>query len=336
MASQGRGYHDSPHDEEEGGGPVKSFLEHLEDLRWTLIKSIIAVLLSMLVCMVASNYIIAILKWPLSHSIFPKAPPPSKLFVHLGSNQLGVLTLPMLSLTNLSSNATASVSLVPIQIGTNIVLSMQLDPEPMIPRDEPVLKAMGPVGPVMVALKLALYGGLILAAPFVIYFVGSFVLPALHVHEKKILYQASGFGIGLFIAGVLFAYFIVTGVALLASVDIATWMGFVADEWRAEEYISFVTIFLLGMGVCFEIPVVILVLVKIGLLDYKKLSAFRSYAIVINLIIGAVVTPSGDPFTMLLFAAPLQFLYELSVVIAWIWFRQDQKKALAKSKTLDV
>ncbi len=329
----------SPHsfdEEEEGGGPVKSFLEHLEDLRWTLIKSIITVLLAMLVCAIASNYIIAILKWPLSHSLFGKKAPAPKVFIHLGSNHIGVVSAAMLGVTNLSTNAVASASIVPIRIGTNIILGLQLDSEPMIPRDEPVLKAMGPVGPVMVALRLALYGGLILAAPFVIFFVGQFVLPALHVHEKKILYQASAFGIGLFISGVLFAYFIVTGVALLASVDIATWMGFVADEWRAEEYIGFVTIFLLGMGICFEIPVVILLLVKIGLLDYRKLSSFRSFAIVINLVIGAVITPSGDPFTMLLFAAPLQFLYELSVVIAWFWYSQDQKKAMALQNTLDI
>ena len=329
----------SPHsfdEEEEGGGPVKSFLEHLEDLRWTLIKSIITVLLAMLVCAIASNYIIAILKWPLSHSLFGKKAPAPKVFIHLGSNHIGVVSAAMLGVTNLSTNAVASASIVPIHIGTNIILGLRLDPEPMIPRDEPVLKAMGPVGPVMVALRLALYGGLILAAPFVIFFVGQFVLPALHVHEKKILYQASAFGIGLFISGVLFAYFIVTGVALLASVDIATWMGFVADEWRAEEYIGFVTIFLLGMGICFEIPVVILLLVKIGLLDYRKLSSFRSFAIVINLVIGAVITPSGDPFTMLLFAAPLQFLYELSVVIAWFWYSQDQKKAMALQNTLDI
>ena len=169
-----------------------------------------------------------------------------------------------------------------------------------------------------------------------LFFVGQFVLPALHVHEKKILYQAVAFGVGLFVSGVAFAYLVVTGVALVGSVEVATWMGFTAEQWRAEDYISFVTIFLLGMGACFEIPVVILVLVKIGLLDYRKLSKFRSYAIVLNLIIGAVVTPSGDPFTMVLFAAPLQLLYELSVLIAWIWHRRDARKAAAAQKTIDI
>lgn len=331
--------HLHPDSEEEGGGPVKSFLEHLEDLRWTLIKSIVTVLIAMLVCMIASDRIVGILRWPLDHplSILTKTPPNLNVFVHLGTNHLGIIPASVFGITNLTAtNRAMSVRLAPLQIGSNTVLAIEFDDPPNIPRNVPSLVTLGPVDPVMVALKIALYGGLILAGPFVIFFIGQFVLPALHVHEKKILYQAVGFGVGLFVTGVAFAYLVVTGVALMASVEFATWMGFTADQWRAQDYIGFVTIFLLGMGVCFEIPVVILVLVKIGLLDYKKLSKFRSYAIVLNLIIGAVVTPSGDPFTMVLFAAPLHLLYELSVLIAWVWYRRDAKKAAGLSKTIDV
>ena len=319
------------HAEEEGGGPVKSFLEHLEDLRWTLIKSLVTILISMLICMIGSNYLIKILEWPLKHPLqfIAKTPNTEVIPLHLGTNQVGVLPASMLGITNnAGSNRLGSLNMVPTLIGSNWFLVLQPDVVPFVASTSPTLKVFGPMAPVMVALKLALFGGLILAAPLVILFVGQFVLPALHVHEKKILYQAVGFGAGLFILGVLFAYFVVTGVALMASVDIAVWMGFAADVWRAEDYISFVTKFLLGMGICFEIPVVILVLVKIGLLDYQKLSKFRSYAFVINLVIGAVVTPSGDPFTMLLFAAPLHLLYEISVVIAWFWARSDARKEL--------
>ncbi|MBI1841072.1 MAG: twin-arginine translocase subunit TatC [Verrucomicrobia bacterium] len=296
-----------PDSEEAGGGPVKSFLEHLEDLRWTLIKSIVTVLVAMLVCMIASDRIVTILRWPLDHplSILSKLPPNQDVYLHLGTNHLGVIPASVLGVTNITTKSPPrSARLEPRQMGSNVVLTIIFDDAPVLPKSTPSLMTFGPVDAVMIALKIALYGGLILAMPFLIYFIGQFVLPALHVHEKKILYQAVGFGVGLFIAGVAFAYLVVTGVALMASVEFATWLGFTADQWRAQDYISFVTIFLLGMGACFEIPVVILVLVKIGLLDYKKLSKFRSYAIVINLIIGAVVTPSGDPFTMVLFAAP--------------------------------
>ena len=324
--------------EEEGGGPVKSFLEHLEDLRWTLIKSIVAVLLSMLVCMVGSKYIVAILTWPMTHSILAKEVDKQNVNIHLGTNFVGVLRAPTLGFATNATNVPRSFSLAPVLVGTNLILALQPDTDPFEVSNSPVLGGLGPLSPVTVALKLALYGGLILAAPFVIFFIGQFVLPALHVHEKSMLYQAAGFGIGLFISGVLFAYFVITGVAIGASIDLAAWLGFSSDIWRAEEYISFVSMFMLGMGVCFEIPVVILLLVKIGLLDHRKLSAFRSYAIVVNLIIGAVVTPSTDPFSMLLFAAPLHLLYELSVLIAWFWDRRDRRRAAsaAKDDAIDV
>ena len=312
--------------EDEGGGPVKSFLEHLEDLRWTLIKCLTVVVVSMLLCMVAGNHIIALLKWPLSHSPMARKSDSGQVLLHMGTNYWGRMPASMLGITNLATNSTPSATLQPALLGTNFILTIRIDEKPFEHSEVPQLKALGPMTPIMVGLKIALYGGLMLAAPFLMWFIGQFVLPALHIHEKKILFQSVGFGVLLFVLGVLFAYFVITGVALWASVDFANWMGFASDEWRADEYVEFVTLFLLGMGVCFEIPVVILVLVKIGLLDYRKLSAFRSYAIVINLIIGAVVTPSGDPFTMLLFAAPLHLLYEISVIIAWFWDRNDRKK----------
>jgi len=84
------------------------------------------------------------------------------------------------------------------------------------------------------------------------------------------------------------------------------------------------------MGLAFELPVVILTIVKIGLLDHVKLRKFRSYWIVLSLIISAFITPSGDPFTMVLFAMPLWVLYEISVVVAWYWHRRDTKREEAE------
>ncbi|MGB9603993.1 MAG: twin-arginine translocase subunit TatC, partial [Limisphaerales bacterium] len=98
-----------------------------------------------------------------------------------------------------------------------------------------------------------------------------------------------------------------------------------------DAYLSFVVKFMLGMGLAFQLPVVILLLVKIGILDYEKLKNFRSYAFVANLTISAVVTPSGDPFTMLIMALPLHLLYEISTLVAWYWHRKELKKAQQES-----
>jgi sec-independent protein translocase protein TatC len=196
--------------------------------------------------------------------------------------------------------------------------------------DMVVLKNYGPISAFMVALKLALYGGLVLASPFVIFFTGQFVLPALKVKEKAFLYRVAGFGSVLFVVGIAFCYFLIVQVALMASVQFSQWMGFGADEWRAEDYVSFVSKFMLGMGLSFQLPLVILTLVKIGLVDHLTLASYRAYFIVGNLIVSAVVTPSGDPLTMVLMALPLQVLYEGSLLIARRWARKEKEREAAE------
>jgi sec-independent protein translocase protein TatC len=105
-------------------------------------------------------------------------------------------------------------------------------------------------------------------------------------------------------------------------------MGVQMPEWRAETYFSFVTKFMLGMGLGFEMPVVLLALVKIGILDYRKLASFRRYMIVVNLVLGALLT-TPEVLTQVLMFVPLQILYEASVWIAWYWERKEKKKAAA-------
>lgn len=324
-------------EEEEGGGPVKTFLEHLEDLRWMLIKSVSAILVAMLICLVGINYLVAILSWPLNHApqLLGKTVKPMVIPVLLGTNVLARLPPEALGLPASETNH-FSLRLLPKPEGTNLVLAGILEPAPQSQQGRPtppVLKNYTPLGGIMVGLKLAIYGGIILASPFVLYFVGQFVLPALKIREKSILYRAVAFGSVLFFIGVAFCYFIVAGVALVATVQLSQWMGFGADEWRAEDYITFMCRFMLGMGLAFELPVVILTLVKIELLDYERLVKFRHYAIVGNLVLAAFATPSGDPFTMFLMAIPLQFLYEVSVIVAWYWQRKARKQAAMDGKT---
>ncbi len=314
--------------QEEEGGPVKTFLEHLEDLRWMLIKCVVTILIAMLVCLIGTKYLIAILEWPLTHApeFLLKAAKPQQVPILLGTNVLAWLSPESVGL---GTNETSKVALrlVPTFQGTNLSLALQVSSNAPAGKTSrsPGLIGLGPLTPIMVAFKLAIYGGLILASPFILYFVGQFVLPALKVHEKSILLRAVAFGTVLFFIGVAFCYFLVAGVALMATVQFSEWIGLGSEQWRAEEYITFMCRFMLGMGLAFELPVVILTLVKIGLINYGQLVRFRSYAIVGNLVLAAFATPSGDPFTMLLMAIPLQFLYELSVLVAWYWLRKERE-----------
>ncbi len=142
--------------------------------------------------------------------------------------------------------------------------------------------------------------------------------------RRHYVYRGLGFGIGLFLLGIALCYFVMIPIALGASQTYSQWLGFSPVQWKTGEYISFVRKLMLGMGLVFEIPVVILTLVKLGVVNYTSLSKARKYVIVINLILGAVLT-TPEVTTQLIMFLPLQILYELSVWTAWYWERQDKK-----------
>jgi sec-independent protein translocase protein TatC len=318
--------------EEEEGGPVKSFLEHLEDLRWVLIKIVVGVAVTMLLCLLGANYVLAVLKWPLDRADKFRKHPPHEVVFAVGTNVIATVQpeTNVLGQLPLGTNTFSAFELTPILSGSNYVLALRPVTNAAalesISRKPTKLSTFGPVGGFWVAFQVAMYGGIVIAAPYLIYVIGAFVLPALKIKERKYVLRGFGIGTGLFLTGVAFCYFVLMPLALRASYQYSEWLGFSADQWRAEDYISFVCKFMLGMGLGFELPVVILTLVKIGILDYPKLKAMRPYMIVINLILGAVLT-TPEVITQVLMFIPLQALYELTIWIAWYWDQEDRAKA---------
>jgi sec-independent protein translocase protein TatC len=326
------GDHEAEHSDEAEGGPVKSFLEHLEDFRWVLLKSIVALFLAMLVCLIAANHVVSLIKWPLTHAPIRHAGTNQTLVVSFGTNRIGSfqLTLEQAKSLNLGTNRFVAVTVEPLVIGTNQVLGWRVtDNSAAVAGAQKMsieLINLSPAGGFVVAFQVGIYGGAVLASPFIFYFIVSFVFPALKIHERKYVHRGLVIGVGLFLVGVAFCYFILMPVALAAAQMYSNWLGLGATQWRAEDYISFVCKFLLGMGLGFELPVVILTLVKIGVLDYAMLSKARRYMIIINLILGAVLT-TPEPITQLVMFLPLQGLYELTVWIAWYWDQPDRARA---------
>lgn len=330
------------HEDEEGGGPVKSFLEHLEDLRWTLLKCALALALGMIVALSASPYIVWFLKWPLVLAQRVRTSPDARVALIVGTNILAKLPASQFPVSGVATNRDAVLRMVPISgssLGipgaSNLVLSAWvLDPNPPEAATYGMnvdLKTMGPIESFSVAIKIGLYGGVAISAPFVLFFLAQFIVPALHVHERRFVYKAAGFGTLLFFIGVAFCYLILLVVSLSATVSFSNWLGFTADQWRAEEYVSFVCWFLVGMGLAFELPLVLLTLVKVGILDAKKLNQLRMYWVVAGLTLAGFITPDGNPMTMLLMFVPLHALYEISVVIAWFWERKESRQASLES-----
>src|SRR5271154_1666392 len=320
----------------DGGGPVKSFLEHLEDFRWVLVKSSAALGLAMLICLIGANYVMAVIKWPLTHA--PASFPGTNqvVTVSFGANRLGHFQLSdeEEKSLNLGTNRFIAVTVEPLTLGTNQILGWYVDSSPVTADEAKQMQIelvnLSPAGGFFVAIQVAFYGGLVLAAPFIFYFIISFIFPALKMREQKYVFRALFIGGGLFLVGVSFCYFALMPVALAASQKYSNWLGLGASQWRAEDYISFVCRFMLGMGLGFEMPVVILTLVKIGVLSYSTLSKARRYMIVINLILGAVLT-TPEVLTQILMAVPLYMLYEITVWIAWYWEWRDKRRVALES-----
>jgi sec-independent protein translocase protein TatC len=327
-------------DQEEEGGPIKSFLEHLEDLRWVLIKSLVALGVAFIVCLIAGDQVVKVLTWPLSRARISYPRDRQVVTFLWRTNRLGVYQEP-LSGTNalhLTTNqyVTFHLQFIPregAENGTNTnlyVVGARMDSDSTEAQRLSIpIVSLGPAAAFIVAVQVALYAGILIASPFILYFVASFVFPALKFKERKYVYRGLFFGIGLFAAGVGFCYFVLMPFALRASVNYTQWLGFSVQQWRAEDFISFVSKFMLGMGLGFEMPVVLLVLVRIGILNYSILSKARRYVLVINFILGAVLT-TPEVLTQILMALPLQILYEITVWITWYWERRDKKRLAAE------
>ena len=216
------------------------------------------------------------------------------------------------------------------QMVTQLIALLDSDPDVNASAGSNIrmMSALKPTETFMLSMKLAFFAGIVLAFPLLLMFVLQFVLPGLHEKERKILWPAMMVGFGLFLGGVLFAYFFVLPRALLFFYEWGGDLG-VSNDWRIGEYITFATQFTLLFGLAFELPVVVMVFVKLGLLTYDTMAKTRSYAIVAIFIAAAVITPTPDIMTLLLMALPMLFLYEICIWLAWL----DRKKAREQEAT---
>jgi sec-independent protein translocase protein TatC len=176
------------------------------------------------------------------------------------------------------------------------------------------LQVLGPTESVVIYFRVALLAGAVAASPYITFQLFMFVAPGLHRHEKRMIYLALPATTGFFLAGVLFAWFILTPAALKFLRDFEG--DIFRAEWTAELYIRFLTSLLFWIGVSFEMPVAIFVLARLGIVSHRVLLRNWRLAVVLTSIAAAVITPTVDPFNMLLVMGPLLVLYAISIGLA--------------------
>ncbi len=251
-----------------------SFLQHLESLRWHLVRSALVVLLLAVIFFSYKEFIFGTVIFGPMHADF----------------------LTYRALCRFSHFAGLGDSLCMQSISfelINIDLSGQFTTH----------------------IWVSIIGGLITAAPYVLWELWIFVRPALHEKERKYTGGVVFFSSMLFISGVLFSYYIVVPLTInfLGSYQVTP---IVKNTITISSYISTVTVLTFIMGIVFELPIIVYFLTKIGLLGHDFMRKNRRYAFVIILVVAAVITPSSDIPTLLIVFAPLYILYEASIFVS--------------------
>ena len=184
----------------------------------------------------------------------------------------------------------------------------------LVPAGVDHLIALSPTENFTTYMRVALFTGIALSMPVILYEIYAYIDPALHPNERRFALTAGPFVLLLFVVGMLFCYYGLLPSSLKFLVNFGS--PVIENQLRASEYLSFVTTFILGMGVVFEVPVLIFALVRVHVLNRAWLAKQRRYVVVIVLIIGAIITPTPDPFNQLLVSVPMYLLFELGLFLA--------------------
>ncbi len=194
-----------------------------------------------------------------------------------------------------------------------------------LPENQRALHYTSYIEPFMVYLKVALYGGIFVAAPWVLWQLWLFVAPGLYKKEKRIVIPFIFFGTLLFYTGAAFCYLLVMPAAFPALAAIANDSS-LSPVLTMSEQLSLVLAMLLGFGIVFEVPVIMAFLSMIGLVNAPMLAKYRRIAIIVNVTAAALITPTGDPFNLALMAVPMIVFYEIGILLA---------RVLAKKPAVD-
>ncbi len=241
----------------EQGEDLKPFLEHLEDLRVTLIRSMIAIGAGMIVAFPATPWLLGILKRPLKGAV---------------------------------------------------------------ENPDTFLQSIDVAGAFVASMRIAFWGGLILSTPALVVIVGSFLLPALTEKERGVVRKAGWIGVGLFGFGVILGYLYTMPFALSAMLSMNNWLG-VTPIWTLDSYVAFTTRLLIAFGLAFELPLVILVLGRFGVVSGAFLAGHRKHAVIACMILATILTPP-DVVSQIIMTIPMVILYEICIWIVRSWERK--------------
>lgn len=260
-----------------------TFLDHLEELRWHVIRAVLSIIVLMIVafCFIEPIF---------DNVVFAPA-------------QLDFIFFKwMCNLGDLTGADSLCVTELPFKV-----------------------QSRNMTGQFMMSITASFVIGLVVAFPYVIWELWSFVRPGLETKERKFSKGAVFAISSLFLVGVAFGYFVLSPMTIwfLSTYQVSK---FIVNEFDITSYVSTVASLVLGCGLLFQFPVVIYFLTKIGMVTPNLMRAYRRHAVVAIIVLGAIVTPSADPFSLTIISLPLYFLYEISIFTSVVVLRKKRKR----------
>jgi sec-independent protein translocase protein TatC len=335
--------------EEEALGGQMSFLEHLDELRRRLIRSILFVFIATSVCWFFSDRIYNFLAVPVERAL-AEAQRRQVPIAGLTGNETVV------AMSSLKENETGryvfseetklGTSLIPagasvmarvvkdaqgrlglftdealyagntvIPKGVRLPIDLAASPQASTGINDKLIVTTA-LEPFALYIKVSLYAAVSISIPFLLWQIWAFVSPGLYPHERSYVTPFIALSSISFVVGAAFAYYVIFPPA-------AKYLLGLGQDFRlllkADDYFDFIIIVMLGMGVVFQMPAITYVLARIGLVTARLMIRVWRTALVVILIVAAVISPTNDVPNMLLFAAPMLVLYVISIFVAWIF-----------------
>ncbi len=266
-------YHDDDEPQWASDPKQMGFLDHLEELRWTLLKPLILFFAGFITAMVRIVDVKDFLVGPL-YAVYESRPEAEKDLVLGGLVSYDV---------------------------TGVFIAM---------------------------LMMGLISGLIVASPVFIYYIGKFLAPALTKRERRILVPGSFAVLFLFLAGAAFGYYFLLPRTIEAVLWVNDLLGLI-QLWSVSSYLGYLSFTILGLGIAFQMPLLIVILVTVGIVTPAQLRKYRRYFILGIIVLAAILTPP-EPITQIALAGPLLILYEISIIVSIFLKKKHDAKVEAE------
>jgi sec-independent protein translocase protein TatC len=303
-----------------------SLVEHLDELRDRLIFSVIVLVLAVSVCFTFNGTLLDIINEPLDRE--------TQKSVNKGQGPTGQVAKTAKTVDAVARDLEGALAVLArpdseLPASTRAALTKKRadvqaarEQLPKITGNKPLTLGVGE--PFSNTLIVSLYFGLLLAMPFILWQLYAFVLPAFSPAEKRVAMPLLMMIPGLFLAGVVFGYYLVLPAA------VRFLQNFNADEFniavQAKDYYRFAALCLVAMGIVFQVPVGILAITRFGVVSVRQLRSYRRYAFVLCFVL-ATPLPGVDPITMIIESLMLYALYEVGILLAAVFVRQPQPSA---------